>query len=306
MTRLAAGWTCWADLHKTPTQRDAEPGEQVNDRPLGRAVEPGDGRPSISGSGRDGDPRVEPEPTPAELLKVVALDGPAGTGKSSVAKGVAAVLGWRFVDTGASYRAVTLALLRAGVDLADPVEVARAAAKLHVELLTDPSSPGVRVDGADVSQQIRSEEVSAHVSAVSAVPAVREQLVSLQRRSMGTAGAVVEGRDIATVVAPRARLKVYLDARPEVRARRRAREGESASGSEGTSVRSSEGSSADSSEALTTVAAQLRERDTRDNETTRLAASDGALHVDTSDLDLPAVIDLVVCLAQEAGLTSDA
>lgn len=231
-----------------------------------------------------------PDPTAAELIKVVALDGPAGTGKSTVSRRVAASLGWRFVDTGATYRAATLAVLRAGVDLSDSEAVEAVAVSATIELRTDPGFPGVLLDGEEVSGQIRTGQVSSHVSAVSALPSVRRRLIALQRAAMGTDGAVVEGRDIASVVAPHAAVKVYLDARPEVRARRRADD-----------VMSSQEGAARNQEA---VARALEIRDTLDNQTTRLNASDGALHLDTSDMTLDAVVAAVVRLVELAGLTS--
>ena len=159
---------------------------------------------------------------------VVALDGPSGSGKSTAAKGVARALGWRYVDTGATYRAATLAVLRAGTDLGDPAAIAarvdQVLAADQLRLSTDPDAPTVRLGDDDVSEQIRSAEVTASVSAVSAVPAVRAGLVALQRRLMGTDGAVAEGRDIGSVVAPDAAVKVYLDADQAVRAQRRAAE----------------------------------------------------------------------------------
>jgi cytidylate kinase len=230
------------------------------------------------------------DPGPDELVKVVALDGPAGTGKSSVSRQVARVLGWRFVDTGATYRAVTLAVLRAGADPADPIGVLAAARSAEVELTTDPENPGVRLDGIDVSAEIRSPEVTAQVSAVSAVPAVRSLLIALQRRAMGTDGAVVEGRDIATVVAPRAAVKVYLDARPEVRAQRRASETQT-------------GGHVTPAEAIAhAVERDLLRRDTLDNQTNLLQVSDGAVHVDTSDLTLEEVVQVIVRLVRDTGL----
>lgn len=231
-------------------------------------------------------------PGPAELVRVVALDGPAGSGKSSVARRVAAELGWRFVDTGATYRAVTLAVLRAGVDPADTPAVLEAASAAHVQLGTDPDVPAVSLDGIDVSTEIRSSEVTAHVSAVSALPAVRTLLIALQRHAMGTEGAVVEGRDIATVVAPRAAVKVYLDARPEVRAQRRA--AETHAGAHVSALAESERA----------VARDLARRDTVDSHTNPLEASDGAVHLDTSDLTLDEVVRAIVLLVREAGLVS--
>ena len=152
---------------------------------------------------------------------VIAVDGPAGTGKSSVSKGLARVLGARYLDTGAMYRIVTLALLRAGVDLADPAAVA-AAADVPLAIGHDPDSDAAFLAGEDVSAEIRGEEVTRAVSAVSAVPEVRERLVRIQRDLAAGAGSVVvEGRDIGTVVLPDADVKIFLTASAETRARRR-------------------------------------------------------------------------------------
>ncbi|MGB8651544.1 MAG: (d)CMP kinase [Mycobacteriales bacterium] len=229
-------------------------------------------------------------PSPEQLTHVVALDGPAGSGKSTVSRLVAARLGWRFVDTGATYRALTLAALRAGADVTDPVAVERAVADAEVVLSTDPAVPTVRLDGEDVSQAIRGAEVTAAVSAVSAHPNVRARLVTLQRQAMGTAGAVVEGRDIATVVAPRALVKVYLDARPDVRARRRAGDHHAGVAVQGISE----------AEVSARVARDLARRDGLDSQTNRLEVSDGAVHLDTSDLSLDQVVDLIVEMTRAA------
>jgi cytidylate kinase len=237
-------------------------------------------------------------PAVADLTKVVALDGPAGSGKSTVARLTAAALGWRFVDTGATYRAVTLHALRAGVDLADDAAVAAVASAAEVQLVPDPSSPRVLLGGEDVSSLVRGADVTAAVSRVSSVPAVRERMVVLQRRLMGRDGAVVEGRDIATVVAPRAGLKVYLDARPEVRAQRRADEG---TGGARVDLSSPEALA----QHVAAVQQDLLRRDALDNQTNRLEASDGAVHLDTSDLSLDQVVAEVVRLARAAGLTQE-
>ena len=153
--------------------------------------------------------------------RVVALDGPSGSGKSTVARELARRLGWRYVDTGATYRAATLAVLRAGTDLTDERGIAAVVASAEVSVSPDPDAPGVVLDGEDVSDEVRGAAVTSAVSAVSAVPAVRQQLVDLQRELAGEA-AVLEGRDIGTAVFPAAAVKVFLDASPEVRAGRRA------------------------------------------------------------------------------------
>jgi cytidylate kinase len=251
----------------------------------------------VAGAGV-GEPRV---PDVASLTKVVALDGPAGSGKTTVARRTAQALGWRFVDTGATYRAVTLHVLRAGVPLEDVAGVARAAQEADLELDVDPESSGVRLAGVDVSAEIRSPEVTSAVSAVSAVPAVRARLVLLQRQLMGTDGAVVEGRDIATVVAPRAAVKVYLDAREEVRARRRAGEQPRVDPSLSGAARSAGGVLAVHDDGFGDVQEAIRRRDALDNQTNKLEVSEGAIHLDTSDLTLDEVVDAVVALVRAAG-----
>ena len=152
----------------------------------------------------------------------ITLDGPSGTGKSSVARQVAQQLGAHYLDTGAMYRAATVAVLDAGVALDDKVAVARAVSEAAIEVGTDARREKVTVDGVDVRKRIRGAEVTRAVSPVSAVPAVRRLLVARQRELVAVAGAVVvEGRDIGTVVLPDADLKVFLTASPEERARRR-------------------------------------------------------------------------------------
>ncbi|MGJ6123955.1 (d)CMP kinase [Mycolicibacterium sp. Y3] len=152
----------------------------------------------------------------------VALDGPAGTGKSSVSRGLAHALGARYLNTGAMYRIVTLAVLRAGVDLSDTDRVAEVADEVDLAVGYDPDFDTAFLAGEDVSREIRGDEVTAAVSAVSAVPAVRAKLVQLQRElAAGEGAVVVEGRDIGTVVLPDADVKIYLTASAEERARRR-------------------------------------------------------------------------------------
>lgn len=149
---------------------------------------------------------------------VVAIDGPAGTGKSSVSKGLAQALGARYLDTGAMYRIVTLAVLRAAVDPADADGVATIASTVPLSV----DHEHYFLDGEDVSTEIRGDDVTRAVSAVSAVPAVRARLVGLQRTmAEGPGSVVVEGRDIGTVVLPDAPVKIFLTASAETRARRR-------------------------------------------------------------------------------------
>ncbi len=153
---------------------------------------------------------------------IVAVDGPAGTGKSSVSRGLARALQARYLDTGAMYRIVTLAVLRAGIDPADQAAVGAAAATVKLSVGFDPDEDRSYLDEEDVSTEIRGGGVTQAVSAVSSVPAVRTRLVELQRTlAQGPGSVVVEGRDIGTVVLPDANVKVFLTASPETRARRR-------------------------------------------------------------------------------------
>lgn len=153
---------------------------------------------------------------------VVAVDGPAGTGKSSVSRGLARALGARYLDTGAMYRIATLAVLRAGADLTDPAAIEKAAADAEIGVGSDPDVDAAFLAGEDVSSEIRGDAVTGAVSAVSAVPAVRTRLVDIQRKLATEGGrVVVEGRDIGTVVLPDADVKIFLTASAEERARRR-------------------------------------------------------------------------------------
>lgn len=153
---------------------------------------------------------------------VVAVDGPAGTGKSTVSRGLARGLCARYLDTGAMYRIVTLAVLRAGVELADADAVAATAAAAELAVGCDPDEDCSYLDGEDISVEIRGDAVTKAVSAVSAVPAVRTRLVDVQRAlAAGEGSVVVEGRDIGTVVLPDADVKIFLTASAEERARRR-------------------------------------------------------------------------------------
>jgi CMP/dCMP kinase len=159
---------------------------------------------------------------PAQSAVIVAVDGPAGTGKSSVSRGLAHALRARYLDTGAMYRIVTLAVLRAGIDLTDQDGVAAVASNTKLSVGFDPDEDRSYLDGEDVSSEIRGDQVTKAVSAVSSVPAVRTRLVDLQRTLAGGPGSVVvEGRDIGTVVLPDADVKIYLTASAETRARRR-------------------------------------------------------------------------------------
>jgi cytidylate kinase len=216
----------------------------------------------------------------------VTLDGPSGTGKSSVARAVAAKLDAAYLDTGAMYRAATVAVLDAGVDPEDAEKVAAVVASARIEVGTTAGEEIVLVDGVDVAVRIRSAEVTRAVSPVSAVPAVRRQLVDQQRALVAAADAVVvEGRDIGTVVLPDATCKIYLTAAPEVRAERRA-------GQLGLT----------GADEIAALAEDLRRRDEYDSSRadSPLRPASDAVIVDSTDLDRDAVIDRVVELARRA------
>jgi cytidylate kinase len=156
---------------------------------------------------------------------VVAVDGPSGSGKSTVSRRLATAIDGVYLDTGAMYRAVTWAVLQGGADLQDPDAVTKIALETDLEIGTDPAAPHFLANGTNVDAPIRGPEVTAAVSAVAAVPAVRRHLVELQRQIIaGEPRIVVEGRDIASVVAPDADLKVYLTASAAARAQRRSAE----------------------------------------------------------------------------------
>lgn len=217
---------------------------------------------------------------------IVAIDGPSGTGKSSTSKAVAAKLGLRYLDTGAQYRAMTWWMLANGVDVEDPAAVATACTKPVLVSGTDPAAPVIAVDGTDVSGPIRSQEVTAAVSAVSAVPEVRNRLVELQRAVVaeGPGGIVVEGRDIGTTVLPGAPVKIFLTASAEARAARRSGEltGSAALGVEATREALAKRDAADSGRAASP-----------------LAKAADAVEVDTTELTLEQVVDVVVAMVEE-------
>lgn len=216
---------------------------------------------------------------PGEFTGVVALDGPSGTGKSTVARRLAERLGVRYLDTGAMYRAATVAVLRAGIDPTDDEQVAKCVAEIIIEVSTDPRHQRTLLDGLDVTAEIRTPQTTAAVSPVSAVAAVRKKLVAQQRELIAAGPIVAEGRDIGSVVWPDAELKVYLTASEQVRAQRRAAERHNRSVKE--------------------VAEAIRRRDTFDSSRaiSPLRRAEGAQVVDTSELDIDEVVDL---LAQRA------
>lgn len=222
----------------------------------------------------------------SEFRGQVTLDGPSGTGKSSVARAVAAKLGADYLDTGAMYRAATVAVLDAGVDPEDAEEVARVVAAAVIEVGTTAGEELVLVGGVDVAERIRGAAVTRAVSPVSAVPAVRRALVDQQRSLVAaTTAVVVEGRDIGTVVLPDATCKVYLTAAPEVRAERRA-------GQLGLTE----------PDEIADLAADLRRRDEYDSSRadSPLRPAADAVVVDSTDMDREAVVERVVELARRA------
>lgn len=211
-----------------------------------------------------------------QLANVIAIDGPAGSGKSTIAALVAQRMGLEVLDTGAMYRSVTFAVMEAGADITDPAAASAIAESVDLTLAGD----RVLLNDVDISREIRGPAVSGAVSIVAAHPGVRRVLRDLQREWMAEhGGGVVEGRDIGTVVFPDAQLKVFLTASVEVRARRRAGDGV-----------------LDESSA----ASNILERDHLDStrSDSPLAAADGSLHIDTSDLTIEQVVDRIVEVAR--------
>jgi CMP/dCMP kinase len=212
---------------------------------------------------------------------VIAIDGPAGAGKSTVARGVAAALGFTYLDSGAMYRSVALAGIRAGADLDDSEALGSLAADLAIELDGD----RVELDGEDVSAAIRAPEVSAAASRVSVHPQVRAAMVARQREMIAAGRYVAEGRDIGTVVSPDAALKIFLTASREERARRRA---------------------AETGQAPDEVLIAQAERDARDSgrEYGAMQAAKDAVELDTTGFTIGEVIERVAKLARERGVAS--
>lgn len=215
---------------------------------------------------------------------MIAIDGPSGSGKSTVARAVAERLGLRYLDTGAMYRALTWWCLQRGVDLDDPAAVAAAARDLPVEMGTDPTAPSIAVDGTDVSAAIRTTEISENVSAVATNLDVRAELVRRQRRIIADGGWVAEGRDITTVVAPDADVRLLLVAREDARLARRAID--------------LHGVSDDRSVAATRD--QIVRRDAQDSTVAAFTkAAPGVEVIDSSDLTIEQTVDAVLDLLPE-------
>jgi cytidylate kinase len=214
---------------------------------------------------------------------VIAIDGPAGAGKSTVARAVAAELDFTYLDSGAMYRSIALAAREAGVDADDAGALGPLVASLEIDF----DGRQVLLDGRDVSEEIRRPEVTSDASRVSVHPVVREAMVARQQELIAAGRYVAEGRDIGTVVSPDSPLKVFLTASDEERARRRA---------------------AETGEDFETVLAAQEARDARDTEREHgaLRAADDAVELDTTGLSLEEVVGRVVALARERGLVGAA
>jgi len=216
---------------------------------------------------------------------IIAVDGPAGSGKSSAARGVARSLGLRYLDTGAMYRALTWWMLHQGVPVDSAEAVAAQSGQPVIEVSTDPGSPAISVDGTDVTAEIRLRQVSNTVSAVASVPEVRTRLVAMQQEIIAgscatAAGIVAEGRDIGTVVAPDAPVKVYLTASESIRAARRSAD-----------------LAADPSVTVALTQAEQQRRDQAD--AAQMAKARDAVLIDSTALNLDEVVSVIVGLARQ-------
>lgn len=217
----------------------------------------------------------------------VAIDGPAGAGKSSISKVVAKKLGYLYIDTGAMYRGITWALLNAGISIDDVDAVEAALSKIQLELRVEETGLSVWVNGTDVSQDIRTQYVTSHVSQVAAQKAVRTKLVEIQRHMASAGGVILDGRDIGSVVLPNAELKVYLTASVETRGHRRWLE-----------LKDSENIS------LEEVCRTVAERDAMDmnRKESPLVCVDDAVVVETDHLSIEETVQTLVDLIRKAEL----
>ncbi len=216
---------------------------------------------------------------------IIAIDGPVGSGKSTVARRVAAMLGYTHLDSGAMYRAVGLKALREGVPLDSPERLAVLASAAHIDLVRREGKLRVILDGQDVTDAIRAPEVSHAASVVAVVPGVRHPMVAEQRRAGQQGGVVMEGRDIGSVVFPHADLKIFLDASPEVRAGRRQRELEE------------KGQPVEFEKVLEEV--HIRDRRDREREMSPLVRASDAVVVDNTAMDAEETARAIVLLARE-------
>jgi cytidylate kinase len=219
---------------------------------------------------------------------VIAIDGPAGAGKSTVAQKVAALLGLTYVDSGATYRAAALKVLQSAVALDDEQAVAKLIAQTDIRITTDGLQSRVLVDGQDVTEKIRTPEVTLAAAKVSRLPEVRAKLVAVQRSFATGRGVVMEGRDIGTVVFPNARLKIFLKADPVERARRRLKQD------------TKEGRSA----TLEQTADEIARRDQLDAERriSPLVAAPDAVQIDSTNLVADQVVEQILDLARKRNL----
>ena len=217
----------------------------------------------------------------------VAIDGPAGAGKSSISKVVAKKLGYLYIDTGAMYRGITWALLNAGISIDDVDAVEAALSKIQLELRVEETGLSVWVNGTDVSQDIRTQYVTSHVSQVAAQKAVRTKLVEIQRHMASAGGVILDGRDIGSVVLPNAELKVYLTASVETRGHRRWLE-----------LKDSENIS------LEEVCRTVAERDAMDmnRKESPLVCVDDAVVVETDHLSIEETVQTLIDLIRKAEL----
>jgi len=213
---------------------------------------------------------------------IIAIDGPSGSGKTTVGRKIARELGLLYLDTGSMYRAVALAVMNAGIDSADCEAVGSLATNIQIDLEGDPDSLKVYLQGRDVTEDVRSEDVTHMSSIISAIPAVRRAMVSRQRE-MAKRGAVLNGRDIGTVVFPDANVKFFLTASPKERARRRFKETDVANAS------------------FKEVMAEMTERDMRDS--TRgdspLAVASDAVVIDSTGLSIDEVAQKMITIVRE-------
>ena len=228
---------------------------------------------------------------------IVAIDGPAGSGKSTVAHAIARRCGLTYLDTGAMYRTVTLACLRRGIEADDEEAVGRVARDISITFGATPDGgQTVQLDGEDVTQAIRTPEIDAAVSPYSAVPAARQAMVGLQRAVGEQSSVVAEGRDIGTVVYPNAEVKIYLTADASARAHRRAvqREGGDAA---------IDAKATADAEAEAQILADLVRRDEYDSsrKESPLKPAEDAHHIDSSTMSVDEVVDAIVILMEEAG-----
>lgn len=229
----------------------------------------------------------EPNPTLAGEARslVIAVDGPAGSGKSTIARRVAQKLGYRYVDTGAMYRAMAWRVLREGVSLQDREGIINVVLKAELQVYAREDGMGVLVDGRDVTAEIRSERISAATSAIAVIPEVRRLLVEIYRKEGAGGGVVMEGRDIGTVAFPEAELKIFLTASVETRARRRIEQH----------------MASELEENLEGIEESIRRRDQQDSQRQHapLARAADAIQIDTTSLAIEQVSQQVTDLARK-------